>query len=289
MNEPNKAFERKALVSAIKVILYGPGGTGKTTSTVTSLIDAPPERKLVYLMTERNSLAGVEYGLQKYNIVPKPGQIVYVFPQEKKKAFVDLERAFTAFANTSKKAALSGNTATTEGKENYTYLSRILKTLGAFKGTDYATGEEVTIGNVGDLTANDILIIDGLSPLGNELWNTMVGDKIAISMSDYLPVQRALYGIMAQLNKLDCHVVLLAHEKETFNESGALDMVNVNTWCGSSNYETIMGLFTDVIYCYKQGSAYKWAGSKTKVYTVSRNVPAKDNLEPNFSLYNFFK
>lgn len=285
----NVPFSRPPVSMTHKVILYGAGGTGKTASTVSALIDAPKERRLVYLMTERNSLGGIAFGLSKFGITPKAGQIVYVFPQEKKKAFVDLERSINAFASSSKKAALTGNTTTTEGKENYTYLTKILKALGNFKGTDYVTGEEVLIGNVGDLLPSDVLIVDGLSPIGAELWNTLVGDKILVSQSDYLPVQRALYSVLAQLTKLDCHVILLAHERETFNDSGSLEQVKVNLWCGNSNYETVMGLFTDVVYCYKLGAAYKWAGSKNKVYTVARTIPQKDNLEPSFITHGFFK
>lgn len=285
----NTEFVRQPMPTSHKVILYGAGGTGKTSSTISTLVDAPDNRRLIYLMTERNSMGGIAYGLSKFGITPKAGQIYYVFPQEKKKAFVDIERSIAAFATSSKKAALTGNTATTEGKENYTYLSKILKSLSNFKGVDYVTGEEVLLGNVGELLPTDILIVDGLSPLGAELWNTLVGDKILVSQTDYLPVQRALYGVLAQLAKLDCHVILLAHERETLNDSGGIDMVKVNLWCGNSNYETVMGLFTDVIYCYKNGPAYKWAGSKNKVYTVARTIPQKDNLEPNFLTHGFFK
>lgn len=289
MSEANIEIVQTRPNAADKILIYGAGGVGKTTSVMSALVNAPPERRLVFLMTERNSLAGVDYGLTKFNIELKPGQLIYVFPEEKKKAFVDLDRAFTAYSKMSKKAAMTGNADSTEGKENYTYLTRIIKTLSAFTGTDYVTNEPVNIGNIGELTSNDILVIDGLSPIGSELWNTMVGDKLIVSMTDYMPIQRALYAIMAQLAKLYCHVIVLAHEREHTNDAGILEMVKVNTWCGNSNYDTVMGLFTDVIYCYKNGSSYKWAGAKPKVYTVARKIPQKDNLDPNFSIYPFFR
>jgi hypothetical protein len=274
--------------SVKKIILYGAGGTGKSTSIATTLIDAPANRRIVYLMTERNAVSGLEYGLQKHGINPAPGQIVYVFPQEKKKAFVDLERAFALYEQTSKTEALKGQSATTQGKENYGYINKILKTLAKFTGQDFATGETIEIGNVGDLTSSDILVIDGLSPIGNEIWNSMVGDKIAISMTDYGPPQRAMYLLFAAIAKLDCHVILLAHEKEVLNDSGTLDCLRVNTWVGNSNYETLMGLWTDVVYAYKQGNAFKWAGQRPKTYTIARNIPAKDNLEPSFHTHGVF-
>lgn len=290
VNVPIKEIETSPILPVNKIIIYGSGGCGKTTATVSILKDAPAGRRLIYLMTERNSLGGVKYGLEKHGINLKEGQLIYVFPQEKKrKAFADLERSIGNYTTQSKVTALQGDSRSTEGKENYTYLLKIIKLLGSFTGTDYATGNPVTIGDVGELTSNDVLIVDGLSPLGSEIWNSMVGDKIAVSQNDYMPVQRTLYGVLSALAKLDCHVILLAHEREHYGDNGnTLEMVKVNTWCGVSNYETIMGLFTDVIYAYKNGTMYKWAGAKPKVHTVVRTLPPKDGLEPDFSKYNFF-
>lgn len=290
VNIPVKREDTQIGASINKIIIYGNGGCGKTTSTVSILKDAPKERRLIYLMTERNSLGGIKFGLEKHGIDLKPGQLIYVFPQEKKrKVFTDLERSIGNYTTQSKVTALQGNSMSTEGRENYTYLLKIIKLLGSFTGTDYATGESVTIGDVGELTPNDVLIIDGLSPLGAEIWNSMVGDKIAVSQNDYMPVQRTLYGVLSALAKLDCHVIMLAHDREHYIDNGnTLEMIKVNTWCGVSNYETIMGLFTDVIYAYANGTMYKWAGKKPKVHTVVRTLPPKDGLEPDFSKYNFF-
>lgn len=279
-----------------KVLVYGPGGVGKSASAATSLIGAPEGRRLVYLMTERNAVTGLEWGLKHHKLEVKEGQIIYVFPREKKKAFSDLDRALDLYGQQSKKEALKGDSDTSQGKENYGFLTKIVKTLASFTGIDYVTGEEVKIGNVGELTEKDILCVDGLSPIGSEIWNKMVGDKIAISMTDYGPPQRVMYSILAELAKLECHVILFAHAKDEMEEyeigggrtATRLKEIRVNTWVGQANYETLMGLFTDVIYAYKQGVLYRWAGNKQKVYTVSRTIPPKDNLEPNFSLYNFF-
>lgn len=290
MSEVNKKILpiSKAASVAKKIILYGAGGAGKTVSVVTALLNMPEGSRMVCLMTERNSISGLEFGLAKYNIEVKPGQLITTFPEEKKKAFVDFERALTLFENQSKTSALRGDSNATQGKENYGYLNKIIKTLSNFTGTDYATGETVSIGNIGELTSNDILVIDGLSPLGNEIWNSLVGDKLAISQTDYGPPQRAMYLIFSQLAKLECNVILLAHEKEVVDDSGTLAAIKVNTWVGNSSYETMMGLFTDVIYCYRAGTLFKWAGQRNKVYTVARNIPAKDGLEPNFSTHNIF-
>lgn len=271
-----------------KILLYGAGGVGKSVSLAT-ILKGNPKKRLVYLMTERNAVSGLEFGIKKYNVIVKEGQIVYVYPQEEKKAaFGNLGRALENFANQSKVLALKGDGGSTQGKESYGYLGTIISTLSSFKGFDFVTGELVNIGNVGKLTSNDILIVDGLSPIGNEIWNSLVGDKIAISMTDYGPPQRAMYLMLSELAKLPCHVVLLAHARDKTDDKGSLIQVQVNTWVGNSNYETLMGLFTDVIYAYKFGINFYWSGKQSKVYAIARNIPAEDNLLPDFAKHNIF-
>jgi hypothetical protein len=273
-----------------KVIVFGCGGSGKTVSTVTALIDAPANRRLIYLMTERNSLAGIKKGLDLYKITPNAGQLLYVFPKQKAKAFSNLGRAITAFTKQTKTDALKGTGATsTQGKEHYTYLTSIIQSLENFKGIDWVTNEEVTIGNVGQLTENDILVIDGLSPIANEVWKSTVGDKIAIGQNDYMPAQQLMLNIMYELSVLDCSVILLAHEKPLTDANGLFLKTVVNTGVGNSNYEQIMGCFTDCIHSVQIGVQYKWEGNKNGVACVARSIPKEANLEPNFSKYNFFQ
>lgn len=239
-------------------------------------------------MTERNAVSGLERGLKHYNIDVKAGQLIYVFPKKKSKAFVDLDRAITAFGKQSKAAALQGNKDTTQGKEFYTFFSSIISSLKDFSGTDYVTKEVVKIGNVGELEESDILVIDGLSPITHEIWQATVGDKIQISMSDYMAPQYTLYKVFADLGSLECSVILLAHEKDMTDDKGTILSTLIDTGVGHANYAKLMGCFTDVIHAYKFGSLYKWEGEKAKVGCISRVIPKETNLEPNFSLYNFF-
>lgn len=291
MSEANKEFvkENGTVQKVDKVIIYGENSVGKSASAATALIDAPEDRRLIYLMTERNAAGGLEWGLKHHEIQVKEGQVLYVYPKAKKQAFVDLNRALTAFMKESKVEALKGKADTTQGKENYTYLSNIIGSLMNFKGIDYVTGDEVTIGNIGNLTEGDILFIDGLSPIGKEVWNTTVGDKIAISQNDYMPAQNLMYGILSQLSVIACHVVLFAHQRDKTNSDGSLIRTEVNTWVGNSNYSTLMGLFTDIIHAKRESTRYRWEVNAPNVHASSRRIPADEkNIEPNFSKYGFF-
>ncbi len=139
------------------------------------------------------------------------------------------------------------------------------------------------------MAPEDKLIIDGLSPIGNEVWKSTVGDKIALGQNDYMPAQQLMLNIMYELSVLDCSVILLAHEKPLTDIQGTIIKIVVNTCVGNANYEQIMGCWTDVIHCYTVGVQYRWEGNKNGVACVARTIPKESNLEPSFAKYGFFQ
>ncbi len=289
MSEANKQIVDNLLpVTSDKVIIFGNGGVGKSFSLASTLKNAPEDRRLVYIMTERNSVSGLERGLEYYDVKVEPGQLIYAFPKRKERAFSNLKRAVDAYSKQSKSVALKGNSDSTMGKENYTFLQGILNTFDSFEGFDYVTRESVKIGSVDNLDSSDILVIDGLSPISHEVWNTIVGDKIAISMNDYMPVQHVMYAIFQNIASLECNVVLLAHEKEITDDKGNVLQRVVDFGCGNAISSKLLGCMTDVIHAYTMGSKYLWEGSKDKVTCVARVIPKESGLVPDFSLYNFF-
>jgi hypothetical protein len=285
--QPTAHFE-----NSDKVLLYADGGAGKSFSLATTFIDAPEDRRTVVLMTERNASSGLERGLRHYGINLKPEQLIYAFPKQKTKSFSNLKRAVTNFAKETKVDALKGKAQTTQGKEYYTYLTDIIDKLESFSGIDYVTGEEVKLGNIGEFKTNTVLAIDGLSPIGKEVWNITVGDKIAISQNDYMPAQNLMYSILAELSILACHVVLLAHEKVHMNDAGVIERITPNTWVGNANYSTLMGLFTDVIRAVNTpATGFKWQIEDAKAHIISRRIikGQSKTVEPSFAKNGFFK
>ena len=271
-----------------KVILFGDNSTGKSFCIATLLKDCPEDRRIIYLMTERNAVSGLQRGLEHYNVTVEPGQLIYAFPKRKDKAFVNLQRATKAFQKETKVSGLKGKPDTTQGKEHYSYFSAIFDKLEAFTGIDYVTGETVNVGNVGDLDLSDILITDGLSPIFTEVWKLTQGDKIAISQTDYMPAQLVMNDIFQNLGSIECPVILMAHEKQIHDEKGNVINTIVNTGTGVAMYSTYMGCFTEIIHCYRFGTKYLWECERDKVACNSRSMPKETNLIPDFRLYNLF-
>ena len=287
-------FER----TSDKVLLFGANSVGKSFSIAT-LLEAPADasdfvkqvydnRRIIYIMTERNAVQGLKRGIEYYNVDVQEGQLIYVFPKRKEKTFANLKRAVSSFQKETKVAALSGKKDSTVGKDQYTYFEEILASMIDFKGIDYATQKEVKLGNIGDLDISDILVIDGLSPIYTEIWKVTQGDKIAISMSDYMPAQFLMNDIFQNLGSIEASVILMAHSKDLTDKDGNLIETVVNTGVGQSTYTTLMGCFTEIIHCYRFGTKYLWECEKAKVACNSRSMPKESGLIPYFSLYNLF-
>jgi len=280
-----------------RVILYAGGGGGKTVSTVTCLKHENIKR-LIYLQTERNSLPAITEGLKIHKLEAEEGEIITCYPVPKEKAFSNLNRALKDFQAETKSTALAGGFKTTQNKDKYGFLTSILNNFESFTGVDYVTGEEVKLGNVGQLKGEeDVLIVDGLSVLVEEVWKSFVGDKIMISMDDYKPIQKYLADFLEELSKCtNAHVIMLAHELDKTETVVGPDgkpyqkfiRVEVDTNAGTKNYERLMGKFTDVIHATKMGSKFVWETGKPNVHAIARNLPTGVNLEPDFSKYDFF-
>ncbi|MFA6201266.1 MAG: hypothetical protein WC679_12770 [Bacteroidales bacterium] len=284
-------------MSLTRALLYSSGGMGKSVATVTAL-KHPNIKRLIYLQTERNSMPGIEEGLKIHNIKPEVGQIITCYPTPKEKGFGNLKRALTSFQGETKAGAMSDKDKGNFNKDKYGFLTNIINNLESFSGIDYVSGEEVKLGNIGQLSGpSDVLNIDGMSVLVEEIWKSIVGDKIMTSMDDYKPVQKFLADFLEELTKCtNAHIIMLAHEVDSFETVTGSDgktyqkkiRTEVDINAGVKNYERLMGKFTDVIHATKMGDKYVWETKKPMVHAIARSLPYGINLEPDFSKYNFY-
>jgi len=284
------------------IILYGAPAAGKSHSlaTIFKLLPKNPKLRVFLLATDKNSIDGLVKGLKFHKIKLEPGQLFVniITSTGKKKAFENELGALTKFQNQSfKDAAQMPDDAA--NKKNYTYYIDVLNGVKTYKGKDAVTGELKDFGNLSDLLPTDILIIDGLTPIIHGIWELMQGDRIISQIGDYQMVQKRLNTFAQSLTtSLSCHLILLGHADRTFNDLDKTERICLALDAGIALAGKWGGKFTDMIYCYtkegldpvtkKRGLVYKWSGLKPNVETIARNFPAQDDLEPDFSLYNFF-
>jgi len=278
-----------------KILIYGKGGVGKSHCTATLFKSLPSGSKVIYLMTERNAAAGLKQGLKFNKLEMEEGDLTFFYPKKREKSFTNLKASLEKFQEQSLAEALKGDAQKTDNKNRYGYFLEIASSLTAFKGEDYASQAEVKLGNVGDLTENDWLVIDGLSVISNEIKKTCLGDKyIAISRNDYQRPQAVLVDFMQDLQSIPCNVILLAHEEIIYEkvmnprtreeesvEKGAQVALNM----GAKIQSTVMGCFSEVIYALSMNGRFTWDTSNNANYARVTKLPAKVGLEPDFSKY----
>ena len=275
-----------------KILLHGLSASGKSYSTATlfKLRDIRPNQRVVYLCTEANAITGIERGLKAYNIKLEPNQLMYsVVRGKKKKVFGNEISALSKYVAQSAQEAQKNDSSNMD-KDKYSYFLDVLKGLESFKGVDYVTKEDVLIDNVGYLEKEDILVIDGLSPIVHGIWQIVKGSRVVSQLSDYGIVQYWLQTFTKNLIDLDCSIILLAHTDRHYDEVERVEKLRVSLGAGTALASKYAGSFSDVIYAYSDNQGTRmWAGRKLGVETAARNFPEKDKLVPNFSLYNFFR
>jgi len=277
-------------IKTSNVLIFGTNCSGKSFSLATlfKLLTKPERAKqrVVILATEHNSIAGIERGLAHYKIELKPNQLIIAEIRPKtKKAFSTKLNALKLFAADSATSAYKTDPNSNASRDKYTYLVNVITKLTKLSGEDYVTGETVELGNIAELEKEDILVIDGLSPIVHGIWSITQGDRILNNIADYGVVQKQLMDITSELvNSIECSLIMLAHEEES-KEGVLYPALN----CGQAIFSRYLGNYSDVIYTYRtMAGKYVWAGKKAKVSTAPRGYPMEDNLVPDFSLYNFF-
>ena len=285
------------------VLLYGEGGSGKSSSvaTVFKLLDKNPNLKVRYLMTESNAMAGMEDGIKRLGITLKKGQLHYMVcrptynPKYTSAAVVkDFKENFL---NLSEADALKVKIGAGDRSKHNEFIA-ILEGLAVFKGTDYVTKEVENLGDYLQWDDDTILVVDSLTACVDYLVSTVKGSRSATTQKDYGDVQNNLMSkiIVPLTEQCRCSIIMLGHPvigedqtvKQPTEESLKITKLYPKTF-GQSLNNVIVSKFSEVIFCYVDNNdKFYWAGKKSGVATSPRKTPRQDKLEPDFSKYPIF-
>ena len=285
------------------ILLYGEGGSGKSSSvaTVFKLLDKNPNLKVRYLMTEANAMAGMEDGIKRLGITLKKGQLHYMVcrptynPKYTSAAVVqDFKENFL---NLSEADALKVKIGAGDRSKHNEFIS-ILEGLAVFKGTDYVTKEVDNLGDYLQWDEDTILVVDSLTACVDYLVSTVKGSRSATTQKDYGDVQNNLMAkiIVPLTEQCRCSIIMLGHPvigedqtvKQPKDEELKVTKLYPKTF-GQALNNTIVSKFSEVIYSYVDRQDNFWfAGKKEGVATSPRRFPRQDKLKPDFSAYPVF-
>lgn len=276
------------------ILLHGLGCTGKSTSLATlfKLRDLRPNQRVILIATEKNSLDGIRWGLKHHGIKLEEGQFYYqIIRPKSKKAFAAEIVALEKFAKETVSQTMQTPKDSTGNKDKYTYFIDVVRGLSNIKAIDYVTGEETNLGNIGELDQEDILVVDGLSPIVNGIWGLLQGDRKVNQIGDYQVVQKQLNDFTYELvNSIDCSLIMLAHSDRLMDDIEKIEKIRVSLDCGVAMSGKYIGKFSDVIYAnVTNAGKFIWTGKKIGIEAAARNFPATAECEPDFSKYWFFK
>ena len=260
------------------VLLEGDGGTGKT-HAIGTLVDAGIE--VFYLGIEQGleSLIGYWTDIRPDN--PKPRPIPHNLHWHKVEG---PNLGFEAFAA----QALRVNTlaldtlAKSSDPQRYLHNLWIKVSSAMFDFVDDRT--EQHFGPVDSWGPERAIVIDGMTGLCKAAMSCVVGSKPVWNPGDYAVGQKQVEGFLRLVcDHCLCWFVLIGHvEKEVDPIIGGTN-ITISA-IGAKLAPLIPPMFSDVIYCTREGNKWVWNTAKTGVACKARNLPWADGLKPDFGI-----
>lgn len=264
------------VLSGPKILLQGDSGSGKTYA-IGTLVDwaaaQTPPRECFILFTEPGLETLLGYWRDKGAAVPS-NLHWHIVPT----AALDLKSLMEAAQNVGKLTyeMLTKITDPSRGTNNPAY--KILLALADFP--DDRTGKKY--GNIGSWGADKIFGIDSLSELANCYEKMVVGNKPVMAQNEYGVAQNNLLNFLRYVTGTGTPftLVMTAHLQKQVNElTGGVTLMTKAI--GKAISDDIPKLFSEVLYCYREGLEWYWDTSASNVVTKTRYLPIKSKIKPD--------
>jgi hypothetical protein len=146
---------------------------------------------------------------------------------------------------------------------------------------DDRTGKK--FGNIGEWSNRRVLGVDSLSEAATACFKMVTGNKPVASQPDYQVAQNNLLNWLRFMTQsLQCTFVITAHVARQVNEvTGSTQLMTKAI--GRALADEIPQLFSEVIYCVKEGTNWYWDTASTNVDTKTRYLPIASKIPPDFS------
>lgn len=276
MSDPIVWTPSQSKLEGPNILLEGGGGSGKTHS-IGTLVDSGIE--VFYLGIEQGLEALLGYWTDVRADNPKPRPIPANLHWHK---IEPPNLGFKEFAA----QALRVNTlslktlAESPDPQRHMHNLWIKVSETMFNFHDDRTGQD--FGAVDSWGPERCIVVDGMTGLCKAAMSCVVGSRPVWNPGDYQVGQKQVENFLRLVcDHCKCWFVLISHvEKEVDPVVGGLN-ITVSA-IGKALAPLIPPMFSDVIYCKREGTKWTWNTAQTGVDTKARNIAWADGLPPDF-------
>ena len=259
-----------SILPGVNVLLMGPSGTGKTHS-IGTIVDLGIETFYLALEPGLETLRG--YFTDRK--LPIPDNLHWHVLQSEKKGLASLIDMADKTGKLSYESLTKMQDPTRTSRNRYVGFLNLLANF-----PDQRTGK--SFGNVGDWGPDKVLVIDGLSGIGELAFEMVSGNKPTRAPSEYGVAQNNMLGLIREItNSFNCHFILLSHITRETDEILGGTKIFAKTPGKALNSE-LPQLFSDVILAVRNGKQFTWSTASALADTKTRNLPIEDNMVPTF-------
>ncbi len=259
-----------------KICLMGLGGVGKSYA-LGSLGDwcSKHDFELAILFIENSTETVLGYWRDKG---AEPPPCIYWHQQGTRP--ISLASQITAADNLGKLSyeAVTKMQDPNRGGENNAFW-KILSSCSKF--VDDRTGKD--LGSVDKFPRTRIFAIDSLTELANASFKLQTGSRPTASPSDYGVAQNTLMNFLRLCTQgMDCPFVMTAHvdrETDAVTQSTKIMIKSI----GKALATEIPTLFSDVIYCVREGAKFTWDTAAYGVDVKTRSLGYRSGITPDFA------
>jgi hypothetical protein len=256
----------------VKVLIEGPSGTGKTRAIATA-VEADPKLQVFVLALD----PGLESLFAYWKDVGKeiPPNLHWHFMAPPKASFTELQKDAELINTMSYEGLTKLRDPNIAKHDQYRNLFNVLNDF-----PDDRTGKK--FGPVDSWGCNSMLVIDGMTGLGNASMANVIGGKAVISPSDWGVAQKTLEKLLRMITEgCECHFMLIAHvERETDPVLGGSKIMT--STLGKALAPKIPSMFSDVILTVREGTKWTWDTANPLADLKTRNLEYKAGLLPDF-------
>lgn len=271
MTTPTDQAKPNSALPGVNVLLMGPSGTGKTHAIGTA-VDYP-DTEVFYFPFEQGQESLLGYWTDRGQAVPSNLHIVTVEAATAGwSEMADQVRMVNTLSYETLKKSVDAN------KAKYNQMEKFLRTFNDV--TEDKTGKK--FGAVDSWGTNKILVIDGLTGLGNAVMQAVIGGKADRDQKDWGLAQNILENFLRRLTSdTKCHVILIAHiERETDPVLGGTKLMVSSL--GRALPPKLPAMFSDVILTVRNGAKWTWDTANPQADLKTRNLPVAADITPTF-------